>query len=137
MELEKPDLYRVSEDGRTLVLRAGRCDDCGELSFPLTGYGCPRCGAEPEKVHEEAMDGRATLLTFLTIHTKLVPTLMPPLVVGEAEIAPGLIDEIMLAGTEDQYKDGMTLQAIPVEIDKGDTTVIACRFAPAPSGEGA
>lgn len=76
------------------------------------------------------MDGKARLLTFLTLHTKLTPTLPVPLVVGEAEIAPGMIEEIMLVGEEDQYRDDMMVQAVPVEITKGDTTVIACRFAP-------
>jgi uncharacterized OB-fold protein len=131
MDLEKPDLYTLSEDGRTLRLRGGRCAACGELSFPLTRYGCPKCGAEPEHVREEAMDGRARLLTFLTLHGKLTPTLPVPLVVGEAEIAPGMIEEIMLDGEEGRYRDDMMLQAVPVEITKGETTVIACRFAPA------
>ncbi|WP_375176217.1 Zn-ribbon domain-containing OB-fold protein [Pseudooceanicola sp.] len=130
MELEKPDLYTLSPDGRTLSLRAGRCARCGELSFPLTRYGCPKCGAEPEHVSEEAMDGRAKLLTFLTLHTKLTPSLQVPLVVGEAEIAPGMIEEVMLLGDEDQYEDEMMLQAVPVEIAKGEERVIACRFAP-------
>lgn len=131
MELEKPDLYRLSDDGRTLVLRAGRCAACKELSFPLTRYGCPKCGAESDQVSEEVMDGRAQLLTFLTIHTKLIPGMAPPVVVGEAEIAPGMIEEIMLDGTEEQYSDGMMLQAVPVEITKGEATMIACRFVPA------
>ena len=131
MDLEKPDLYSVAKDGRTLVLRAGRCGKCHELSFPLTGYGCPKCGAEPEHVTEEAMEGRARLLTFLTLHSKLTPSLPVPLVVGEAELAPGMIHEIMLQGDEDQYQDDMMVQAVPVEITKGDQTVIACRFAPA------
>jgi len=130
MELEKPDLYHLSEDGRALVLRAGRCGSCDGLSFPLTRYGCPLCGAEPEHVAEELLDGRARLLTFLTLHTKLTPTLPVPLVVGEAEIAPGIICEIMLDGAEDQYHDDMLVRAMPVTIEKGDAQVIACRFAP-------
>lgn len=130
MDLEKPDLYCVASNGRTMVLRAGRCGACGGLSFPLTGYGCPKCGAEPSEVSEEGLDGTARLLTFLTLHTKLTPTLPVPLVVGEAEIAPGMITEIMLTGDEGQYHDGMIVQAVPVEITKGDATVIACRFAP-------
>lgn len=129
-KLEKPDLYRLSQDGRHLVLRGGRCGACGGLSFPLTTYGCPICGAEPDQMREEPISGRARLLNFLTIHTKLVPGVMPPFVVGEAEIAPGMIDEIMLDGDEAQYADGMEVQAIPVEITKGDQQVIACRFAP-------
>lgn len=77
------------------------------------------------------MEGRARLLTFLTLHSRLTPTLPVPLVVGEAEIAPGMIEEIMLVGEEGLYHDDMMVQAVPVEIAKGETTVIACRFAPA------
>lgn len=130
MELEKPDLYRLSSDAKTLTLRAGRCAVCRGLSFPLTHYGCPRCGAEPVEVREETLDGRATLLNFLTLHTRLTPTLPVPLVVGEAEIAPGMIQEIMLAGDQEQYHDKMVVQAVPVEITKDDAQVIACRFVP-------
>ena len=130
MDLEKPDLYRVAPDGRTLILKGARCAACGALSFPLTQYGCPKCGAEATQVSEEALDGRARLLTFLTLHTKLTPTLPVPLVVGEAEIAPGMIEEVMLAGSEERYHDDMIVQAVPVQITKGDKTVIACRFTP-------
>jgi uncharacterized OB-fold protein len=132
IKLEKPDLYRLSKDGQRLVLRGGRCGACGDLSFPLTAYGCPICGAEPDQMREEPISGRARLLNFLTIHTKLVPGLTPPFVVGEAEIAPGMIDEIMLDGDEALYSDGVEVQAIPVKITKGDQQVIACRFVPVP-----
>ncbi|GGE20679.1 hypothetical protein GCM10011360_06700 [Primorskyibacter flagellatus] len=131
MDLEKPDLYRLSPDGRSLILRAGRCGACGDLSFPLTPYGCPLCGAEPAQVREEEMDGQARLLTFLTLHTRLTPTLPVPLVVGEAEMANGAIEEIMLDGDESRYSDGMIVRAAPVEISRGDAQVIACRFVPA------
>ena len=67
MELEKPDLYRLSEDGRTLVLRVGRCATCKELSFPLTRYGCPKCGAEPDQVSEEMMEKMRSRLGFLML----------------------------------------------------------------------
>lgn len=130
MDLEKPDLYAVSENGRTLRLRMGRCGVCGGLSFPLTAYGCPKCAAEPEYMAEELLDGAARLLTFLTLHTRLTPTLPVPLVVGEAEIAPGMIEEVMLVGDESQYRDGMMVQAVPVELATAEGPVLGCRFAP-------
>jgi len=130
-ELEKPDLYTLAEDGAHLVLRAARCGDCGALTFPKSPWGCTACGAEPGKVAEEPMSGTAELLTFITIHQKLTPTITPPCVVGEARLANGAIQEIMLAGDEAQYSDGMTIRAIPVEVTRGDKALIACRFAPA------
>lgn len=130
MELEKPDLYRLADDPRRLTLRAGRCTDCGALIFPLSPYGCTACGADPSGLREEPMSGRAQLLTFITIHQKLAPGLTPPCVVGEARLANGEIHEIMLAGAGDLYADDMEVEAVATEITRGDTALIACRFAP-------
>ncbi|MDF1855141.1 hypothetical protein [Pseudooceanicola sp.] len=131
MELEKPDLFSLSSDGGLLDLRGGRCGACGDLNFPFGPYGCTACGAEPDRMSEEVMPGRAQLLTFITIHQKLAPGIVPPCVVGEARLANGSIQEVMLHGAEDQYRDEMMLQAIPVETKRGEDVVIACRFAPA------
>lgn len=131
MELEKPDLCRLSEDGRTLRLKASRCGACGGLSFPPAPYGCPRCGAAPERLSEEALPGRAKLLEFITIHTRIAPGLKPPVVVGEAEIAPGLVQEIELGVPEDRLSLGMEVQAVPVEIEKDGAHLAAIRFVPA------
>ena len=131
MELEKPDLCRLSEDGRTLRLRASRCGACGGLSFPTAPYGCPLCGAAPERVAEEALSGRATLLEFITIHTRVAPGLKPPVVVGEAEIAPGIVEEIQLGVEEDRLSLGMEVQAVPVEIETEAGPRLAVRFVPA------
>ena len=62
MELEKPDLCALAPGGKTLRLRASRCADCGGLSFPPAPYGCPACGAAPDRVAEELLSGRARLL---------------------------------------------------------------------------
>lgn len=131
MDLEKPDLYRLSEDGRTLVLRAARCGACQALTFPMSPYGCTACGASVDQVSEEPMDSAAQLLTFITIYQKLVPTITPPCVVGEARLANGAIQEIMLDGAEDRFADDMPIVAVPVEVARKDGPVIACRFVPA------
>jgi len=130
LDLEKPDLYRLADDDRRLTLRAGRCAACDALIFPLSPYGCTACGAEPSALTEEPMPGRAQLLTFITIHQRLAPGITPPCVVGEARLANGEIHEIMLAGTGDLYTDDMQLEAVATEITRGDTPLIACRFAP-------
>ncbi len=135
MELEKPDLYKLAPDGASLILRAARCGACDALIFPASPYGCTACGAPPETLTEEEMPGTAHLLTFITIHQKLAPTITPPCVVGEARLANGSIQEIMLEGGEERFADGMDLRAVPVEVTRGEDTVIACRFVPA--GEGA
>ncbi|MBR29054.1 Uncharacterized OB-fold protein, contains Zn-ribbon domain [Albimonas donghaensis] len=131
MELEKPDLCALAPGGKTLRLRASRCADCGGLSFPPAPYGCPACGAAPDRVAEELLSGRARLLEFITIHTRIAPGLRPPVVVGEAEIAPGLIEEIELGAPEDRLARDMEVQAVPVLIERDDVESLAIRFVPA------
>lgn len=131
MQLEKPDLYAVSEDGSSLRLLATRCTQCHGLSFPAARYGCPLCGADLGAGTQEVLDGRARLLSFLTIHSSLGRGLEAPLVVGEAEIAGGIIEEIMLGVPEAALTDGMIVQAVPVAVERNGTAVIACRFVPA------
>ena len=80
---------------------------------------------------ETELDGRATLLEFITIHTRIAPGLRPPVVIGEAEIAPGLIEEVELGVPEEALTRGMTLQAVPREIELDDGPALAIRFVPA------
>ena len=128
--LEKQDLYELDGTGPGLKLIFGRCAACEELHFPRTGYGRPRCGARPEQVTAEARAGQATLQTFITLHAKLAPGITPPCVVGEAEIAPGMIEEVMLSGGAEQYRDGMAIVARAEEVERDGETRLACRFAP-------
>ena len=129
MRLEKPDLCRLAPEG--LRLRASRCRACEGLSFPPAPWGCPLCGAAPEQMAETELDGRATLLEFITIHTRIAPGVRPPVVIGEAEIAPGLIEEVELGVPEEALTRGMTLQAVPREIELDDGPALAIRFVPA------
>lgn len=131
MQLEKPDLYTLGPDGQGLSLRADRCEACGTLNFPRSPYGCPACGAETGSLREEAMPGRAELLTFITIHQRLAPGIEPPCVVGEARLANGSIQEVMLEGAEDRFADEMAIEAVPVTVTRDGAELIACRFAPA------
>ena len=130
MEIDKPDLYQGSSDGRFLRLRGMRCRHCNGLSFPLSHYGCPICSAPAEDCAEEELSGRATLLSFITLHTKLAPGLEPPVVVGEAEIAPGLIEDVVLGVDEQSLAEGMTIQAVPHAVEVKGKSVVTCRFVP-------
>jgi uncharacterized protein len=130
MEIDKADLYKRSPDGRCLRLRAMRCAQCDGLSFPLTHYGCPICAAPAERCAEEELSGRATLLSFITIHAKLAPGIEPPIVVGEAELAPGLIEEVMLGVDERLLAAGMSIEAVAQEVEVKGKSVVTCRFVP-------
>ncbi|WP_158966706.1 Zn-ribbon domain-containing OB-fold protein [Chachezhania sediminis] len=135
MKLEKPDLCAPGAGhgthGPRLVLKAGLCAACGQVHFPKTEFGCPRCGAAPDRVALHALDGAARLLAFATIHTRLSPLITPPCVVGEAEVAPGIVEEVMLVGDEMLYADGMALRAVGIPVARGDRQLMAIRFEPA------
>lgn len=128
VKLEKPDLYRVAGD--RLELLASRCGRCSRLSFPKARYGCPACGAEPDASMEEVLDGRARLLSFATLHAQLAPGLQVPLVVGEVEIADGIVEEVVLGCDEQHLRPGMPVQARPVPVGRNGEQQIACRFMP-------
>jgi hypothetical protein len=70
------------------------------------------------------------LLSFITLRAKLAPELEPPLIVGEAEIADGIVQEIIIAADEAELMPGMVLQAKPFPVQRENGTVISCRFTP-------
>lgn len=130
MKLEKPNLYELKENGPELMLIAAECKKCRSLVYPKTPFGCPSCGADGDAMKETLLDGRVTLLSFATMHAKLAPTIAPPCVVGDVEIAPGLLCEVMLQGNADQYEIGMTVNAVGIEVEREGETFLACRFIP-------
>ncbi len=131
MDLEKPDLYRLSADGARVRLIVSRCSDCEGLMFPKAIYGCRCCGAAQERTREDELTGEATLISCVTVYQKLAPDLEPPFVVGEAEIAPGMVEEIMIDADEDALEVGAALVAVPRTVTRGGKDVVACRFVPA------
>lgn len=130
MTLDKPDLYRPSEDGARMLLRASRCRACGGLMFPRALHGCRACGATLDQTEEEMLSGDATLISFVTVYQKLGPGLEPPFVVGEAEIAEGMVEEIMIDAPEEALSVGMRLVAAPRAITRDGAELITCRFVP-------
>ena len=127
MELEKPGLARVGEGG-AVCLRGARCDACGGFSFPLTEYGCPLCGAE--EVWEEPFPGVGELISFVTLHQMLVPGLAPPVVVGEVEIAHGIIEEVVMDVPADALRPGMQVGPVARQVETPEGPRLSIRYAP-------
>lgn len=123
-----PAMYADAGDG-TLDLLFLECGRCGALSFPSSVYGCRECGAPADAGRTARRPGKATLRQFLTVHQNLVASLPAPYVVGDLELAPGLIEESVL-GVDDEsgLAPGMLMKAVPVPAEEGRYT---CRFVPA------
>lgn len=77
-------------------LRLGHCQACGAWNYPAESWGCRVCGAPAESLRSEPLPGPAILRNAVTLHAELSPGLPVPCVVGEIELAPGLIEEALL-----------------------------------------
>lgn len=80
----------------TPQLRLGHCQACGAWNYPAESWGCRVCGASAESLRSEPLPGSAILRNAVTVHAELSPGLPVPCVVGEIELAPGLIEEALL-----------------------------------------
>ncbi|MDM0025258.1 hypothetical protein [Variovorax saccharolyticus] len=78
------------------VLQAARCTRCQGHSFPAQVPGCRHCGAPRDQL--EAVDCRAAvaLRNFVTVHAPLAPGLPVPSVIGEVELCPGVVEEVLI-----------------------------------------
>jgi uncharacterized OB-fold protein len=108
----------------TLLAHCGRC---GTYTFPSNAWGCRACGADPSQLTPSPMPQVPRLRNFVTIHGDLSPNLKPPAVVGEVELAPGVVEEALLAvGDESLLSLDMELQVIGTD----ETPLQELRFAP-------
>jgi uncharacterized protein len=77
-------------------LLLGHCQACGAWNFPAESWGCRACGAANEKLQAKPLPGPAILRNAVTVHAELTPGLPVPCVVGEIELAPGVVEEALL-----------------------------------------
>ena len=134
--LEKPALYRLAEDGQSLRLLAVRCRECTATSFPATVHGCRRCGADTSALEAVELGGAGILKNFVTLHRDVMAGFPPPAIIGEVEIAPGVVEEVHLLETDEALlARGAIVQAVPVEIGRDGARQLACRFTMAGAGQ--
>lgn len=108
-------------------LRLAWCGRCARHSFPANVYGCSHCGAESASLEAVPLPQPPRLLNFVTVHAELAPGLPVPCVIGEVQLAPGLVEEALIdAADEEGLQLGATLRPRPVT--SGDT--VGWRFVP-------
>jgi uncharacterized OB-fold protein len=77
-------------------LLLGHCEACGTWNFPAESWGCRACGAPTATLQAKPLPGPAILRNAVTVHAELAPGVPVPCVVGEIELAPGVIEEALL-----------------------------------------
>lgn len=131
MELQRPNLYAATEDGASLALRVALCDACGTINFPPDVYGCARCGAAPENLRGDSLDGSGVLRRFVTLHKPLLPGLPAPAVIGEVALTDDLVVEARInCEDESELYPGLRVQARGHAEEHDGVSRLACRFYP-------
>ena len=86
------------------------CSACGGASFPAQVPGCRHCGAAAGQLRTQPCTTPLRLLNYVTVYTPLAPGLQVPAVIGEVELAPGLVEEARIdVDSEDALSLGMAL----------------------------
>lgn len=95
------------------VLRAARCGRCAGHSFPAHVPGCRHCGAAPDALETIDCMGAVALRNAVTVHAPLAPGLAVPCVIGEVELCPGVVEEVLIdVSDEAQLTLGMWLRPV-------------------------
>lgn len=99
------------------------CPHCGTYTFPPNAWGCRRCGTENARLDKVPMPATPVLRNFITLHGDVAPGLVPPVIVGEVELAPGVVEEALIAvDDESQLRLDMPMEAVgadPAETRRG------------------
>lgn len=108
-------------------LKLAWCGRCARHSFPADVYGCSNCGAEPASLEAVPLPQPPRLLNFVSVHAELAPGLPVPCVIGEVQLAPGLVEEALIdVAGEEGLQVGATLQPRQVSSD----STAGWRFVP-------
>lgn len=78
------------------VLTGTTCTVCGRVAFPWQSFGCERCGAHSDEVHDSRLSGSGTVLTGLTVHEHPNRDLPLPAVVATIQLDEGPVIRALL-----------------------------------------
>jgi len=109
-------------------LQLAHCRACGAYTFPADAYGCRRCGRD-DTLSAVPLPAPALLRNAVMLHSALAPGLPVPCVIGEVELAPGVVEEALIGVDEAATLSlGMALRAAP-RVD-ADGQRIGWQFVP-------
>src|SRR3989454_10199742 len=112
-----------------------RCEDCGEHFFPRRRV-CARCLSE--RTVEVLLAPRGTLYSYTFVHFPLFGSMRVEHIgygVGQVDLTEGPRVQLPLAGKQEDYRIGQTLEAeLEALREEGDDDVVIVRFRPVESG---
>ena len=112
-------------------LLGSRCEDCGEHFFPRRAV-CAKCLSE--RMADVLLGPRGTLYSYTFVHFPLFGSMRIEHVgygVGQVDLPEGPRVQLPLAGKQEDYRIGMTLEAELEPIrEEGEQEVVIVRFRP-------
>jgi len=130
----RPTLYRLGEDGHSLIFFHMRCEACGRLNFPANLPGCGQCGHALTDAPAIERQGLGKLLEFVEIHVPLFPGMQVPCITGDIFLAEDIVREgVIEVPDATVLREGMALRAIAAP--SADGTTFTCRFVPDERGD--
>ena len=133
----KPGYFTVPDDPRVAPRLLGtRCEDCGEHFFPRRAV-CAKCLSE--RTENVLLGPRGTLYSYTFVHFPLFGSTRVEHIgygVGQVDLPEGPRVQMPLAGKQEDYRVGQSLEAElePIRED-GDQEVVILRFRPLAAGE--
>jgi uncharacterized OB-fold protein len=138
MSSSPPKAVPYRSAGGVVEILFSRCAECGARHFPASPYGCRSCSAPPDRVETEPRPAAGVLRNFVTVHASVAPGVEAPCIVGEIEIADGVIEEAVVAvADESMLQLGMQMVGVvaPSAATEGGADVLfGLRFVPAENG---
>ncbi len=129
MRPQRPSLYRLAADGRSLDFLFAHCPACSRQTFPANAPGCMHCGHSLADAEQVASPGGGTLLEYVTLHVPLVPGMPAPSIAGDIRIAGQVVEEGVIAvADESALRPGMAMKAMAVPLASGEA--YGCQFVP-------
>jgi uncharacterized OB-fold protein len=112
-------------------LLGSRCEDCGEHFFPRRAV-CAKCLSE--RMMDAPLGPRGTLYSYSFVHFPLFGSTRVEHIgygVGQVDLPEGPRVQLPLAGKQEDYRVGMTLEAELEPLrEEGDRDVVIIRFRP-------
>src|SRR2546425_5187385 len=132
----KPGYFPVPDDpAEPPRLLGSRCLECGEHFFPRRAI-CAKCMSE--RTEDVLLGPRGTLFSYTFVHFPLFGSTRVEHIgygVGPGHLPAGPRVQLPLAGKQDDYQVGQTLDAeLEALREAGDHDVVILRFRPGESG---
>lgn len=128
-ESNAPSLFQQVDATGEVMLVFKQCPACQSLVFPPGLPACAACGHALDEVDPQPLAHPCVLKEFVTVHVPLLANVPVPMVVGEIEVAPGIVRQGVIDAQESELAVGQLLRP-SIRVDESDR-VPRCVFLPA------